>query len=166
MSLPFLLLSMACSFPFGDGSLSEPAVEKMAEEDLQDREIMLALVNDIRKNGCQCGRRYMPPTSPLNLQVQLNEAAQKHAADMYDQQFFRHRGSDGSRVGDRAEQAGYSWTTIGENISAGYTDVQAAFDSWRTSPDHCINMMGKHFQDMGLGQKGNYWVQTLGTKSN
>jgi uncharacterized protein YkwD len=167
LSIPIFFFSLACSLPFGDGRLSSrsPSNEsiKISEE---DRLIMLQLVNDLRQNGCLCGNTYMPPTSPLQLHEKLNQTAQQHAEDMYTKQFFGHRGSDGSRVSDRAERAGYDWQNIGENISAGYPNVQAAYEGWRNSSDHCKNMMADHFQNMGLARKGEYWVQTLGTLSN
>lgn len=166
LSIPILLLSLACSFPFGDGPLSESTPERATKAGDEDRSIMLALVNDLRKSGCKCGSSSLPPTTPLRLQDQLNQTAQRHADDMYTRNFFRHRGSDGSRVGDRAEQVGYNWRSIGENISEGYPDVQAAYEGWRNSSGHCKNMMADHFQNMGLARKGEYWVQTLGTLSN
>lgn len=166
LSIPIFLLSLACSFPFGDGSLSSPSSDEALETNEEDPLIMLRLVNDLREKGCPCGRNYMPPTTPLRIHELLNQTALKHAEDMYTKQFFRHRGSDGSRVGDRAERAGYDWQSIGENISTGYTDVQSAFEAWRTSPDHCKNMMADHYQDMGLARKGDYWVQTLGSPGN
>lgn len=159
-SLPFLFLSIACSLP-----LVEETVEP-APDTLSDQQIMLSLVNDLRKKGCQCGQTYMPPTTSLSENDLLNKVAQIHATDMYHNQFFRHQGSDGSRVSDRAERIGYRWKAIGENISGGYPDIQAVFASWRNSPEHCKNMMTDYFQDMGLGRKGSYWVQTLGSSSN
>lgn len=166
LSIPLLFLSLACSFPFGDGNRSRPASDEAIEANEDDPQIMLELVNDLRKNGCRCGNMNMPPTTPLRLNELLNQTALKHAEDMNSRQFFRHKGSDGSRVGDRAERAGYNWQSIGENISAGYPDVQSAFEAWRTSPDHCKNMMADHYQDMGLARKGDYWVQTFGSLGN
>lgn len=164
--LPLLLLLISCSFPFGEGTFSSSDPEEAFEEATPDEQTILALVNALRSSGCRCGRSTMPPTDSLRSNDRLRAAAQKHAVDMYQNQFFKHRGSDGSRVADRAEQAGYLWKSIGENLSLNYTDARGAFESWRKSPEHCKNMMADHFEDMGLAKVGPYWVQTLGSRSN
>jgi len=53
-----------------------------------------------------------------------------------------HTGSDGSNIGTRATDAGYNWTTLGENILQ-RTDMNAAdaYNQWWTSPPHKANIM-------------------------
>lgn len=104
LSIPIIFLSLACSFPFGEGDFSGPSPDEAIETNEDDPIIMLQLVNDLREKGCQCGDKYVPPTSPLRLHERLNQTALIHARDMYTKQFFGHRGNDGSRVSDRAER--------------------------------------------------------------
>jgi uncharacterized protein YkwD len=83
--------------------------------------------------------------------------------------YFAHRGRDGSTVGQRATRGGYRWRAIGENIAAGPPTADAVVQGWLNSPDHCANLMGPHFTEMGVafvvdtGSKhGIYWVQVFG----
>ena len=70
---------------------------------------MLNLVNQIRAEGCQCGKRYMPPVPPLKWNPNLEKAAKIHAKDMNTNKFIGHKGSDGSKIGERIDQVGYNW---------------------------------------------------------
>lgn len=123
---------------------------------------MLKAVNDLRARGCRCGLKQMPPAPPLSWDNRLAQAARRHAADMAQQGFFSHQGSDGSKVSTRARDTGYQWRHIGENIAYNYPDAEAVVQGWQESPSHCKNMMGADFQQMGAAYQGKYWVQVLG----
>lgn len=167
-SLFLIPLLVACSFHFDDPIVTESHQDIPMNDTEFDAEgwpqALLVLVNDLRQKGCQCGNRYMSPTTPLELEEHLTQAAQIHADDMSQRHFFNHKGSDGSRVGDRATRVGYNWQVVGENISAGYPNVVEAFNGWKTSPPHCQNMMSPDFRHMGAGKQGTYWVQTFGKR--
>jgi uncharacterized protein YkwD len=107
--------------------------------------------------------------SALSVDGRLNAAAQRHAVDMVNNNFFSHTGSDGSTVATRATDAGYSWQMIGENIAAGSPDVDGTYSQWWNSAGHRDNMMNPDFQHMGLAHcyspsttYGHYWVQVFG----
>ena len=57
----------------------------------------------------------------------MEAAALGPSMDMANSNFFSHTGSNGQSVGTRATQAGYTWSTVGENIAAGlsFTAVSA-----------------------------------------
>ena len=128
-------------------------------------EAVLDAVNALRATGCKCpdGKRYGPAPA-LRLNKQLTEAAQTHADDMFRRKYFSHWGRGGSDVSDRVRRAGYRWVMVGENIAQGYPTAEAVVRAWRTSADHCSNLMEPAFRDMGLGQAGPYWVQNLGAR--
>ena len=95
----------------------------------------------------------------------LDAAAQAHANDMRANSFFSHTGSDGSNVGDRATAAGYSWTTIGENIGEGSHSPEDMMDLWMNSPGHRANILNPDFTDLGVGINDSgttLWVQVFG----
>ncbi|MBR9919424.1 MAG: CAP domain-containing protein [Bacteroidetes bacterium] len=123
---------------------------------------MLYLVNEVRSQGCTCGGTFFPAVAPLDWDHQLEMAAGRHAADMDVNGFFSHKGSDGTRVAQRATEAGYVWSSIGENIAFGYQSVEMAVQAWIDSPSHCELMMSPDFIDMGAARSGTYWVQTFG----
>jgi uncharacterized protein YkwD len=91
--------------------------------------------------------------------------------DMANNDFFDHTGSDGLKVWDRASQAGYPWSAIGENIAAGISlsSVSAAVQAWLDSPGHCANIMSPGYTEFGASKYSNsastynvYWTQVFG----
>ncbi len=81
-----------------------------------------------------------------------------------------HIGSDGSGAAQRVSQAGYRWKDMGENIAAGQWDAHAVVAAWLASPEHCANMMGAQFHEMGVAfalapskRPGIYWAQEFGS---
>ena len=159
--LLFALALLACSKP----DLASPADEPVATEESGGlASQMLAEVNALRESGCRCGTRWMPPAPALSWNTQLANAARRHAGDMQRNDFFNHRGSDGSDMAQRIEEAGYQWQTIAENIAWGHPDVASVVQAWKESPGHCENMMNSQYSEMGAARAGAYWVQDLGRR--
>lgn len=130
---------------------------------------MLDAVNAFRAQGRTCGDSSFPAAGPLVWHCKLESAAAAHSTDMASNNFFSHTGSDQSDVSTRVTDAGYSWSTVGENIAAGYSSVGAVMDGWISSPGHCANMMNPNFQDFGSASVNNasseyglYWTQVFG----
>jgi len=131
------------------------------EEEIFKKEFLM-LVNKLRANGCDCGSSTMPPVDAVAWNDQLQKAAQAHSDDMFANNHFDHKGTNGSNPGDRIKNAGYNWSTYGENIANGYPDPEAVFNGWKNSPGHCKNMMSSKFKDLGVAQNGSYWTMILG----
>ena len=123
---------------------------------------LLILVNQLRKEGCKCGRKKMRQVPPIKWNNQLEQAAFNHAKDMAKNNFFKHQGSDGSSISDRIGATGYNWQAVGENIFWGEASPREVFQTWKDSPSHCKNMMNADYDEMGIAQMGNYWVQDFG----
>jgi hypothetical protein len=103
---------------------------------------LVALVNQARANA---------GLAPLVSNTQLVTASQRHSNDMAAGDFLSHTGSDGSDLGMRATQAGYSWNFIGENVLyRGDVSAQGAFNQWWNSAGHRRNMMNASFCDIGV----------------
>ncbi|WP_311063622.1 CAP domain-containing protein [Halomonas sp. DWK9] len=135
----------------------------------EQQQHMLERVNEARHQARQCGEQSFETARPLTWSCPLNAAAQAHANDMAANDYVSHTGQNGSGIGERATQAGYTWRTIGENIAAGHTTADAAIQSWLESPGHCQNLMNDDFTEMGMAQAENtearfthYWVKVLG----
>lgn len=122
---------------------------------------MLALVNDVRATGCDCGGQFYPPAGALSLHPQLQEAAIAHSSDMSARRDMNHLGSDGSRVGTRLTRAGFVWRNAGENIAWNQRSVGQVFNAWKDSPGHCANMMNPVYEYMGLAVENWYWTQVF-----
>jgi uncharacterized protein YkwD len=94
----------------------------------------------------------------LSSQALLNTAARNHSADMACNGFFSHTGSDGSLPWDRVSALGYSYSAIAENIFAGSSNAQTAFDAWMNSPGHRDNMLNPDYTEIGVGYR--YWADS------
>jgi uncharacterized protein YkwD len=131
---------------------------------------VLELVNLARSKPRTCGSNGFPAAPPLTWNKALAAAALAHSSDMANQNYFRHEGRNGSSVGERALQAGYHWSRVGENIAAGQGSEQEVVLGWLASPGHCANIMNPDFAEMGaaytINQKSDksiYWTQVFGT---
>ncbi|MDH4040526.1 MAG: MopE-related protein [Gammaproteobacteria bacterium] len=136
-----------------------------------EEQSMLAAVNATRAQARVCGSGTYPAVPALTWSCNLKNAALGHSADMANNNFFSHTGSDGQSPAYRATQAGYSWSAIGENIAAGtpLSAVSAVVQAWIDSPGHCANMMGSNYTQLGAAKYSNpastygvYWTQVFG----
>lgn len=132
---------------------------------------MLDAVNAFRAQARNCGSRGSFAAAPtLTWSCQLEAAALGHSSDMASNNFFGHQGSNGSSPGQRISQAGYSWSTYGENIAAGGgLSVSDAMGLWVNSGGHCANIMNPGFRNLGAAKAtnasstyGTYWTQIFG----
>ncbi|GMF17067.1 unnamed protein product [Phytophthora lilii] len=74
----------------------------------------------------------------------LQAAAQRQADDMAANNFMGHKGSDGSKMAQRAAEAGFTGGAVAENVAADQKDVNAVVDSWMKSPGHRRNILGNY----------------------
>ena len=159
----------------GPGSGTNPGASPSPDPDGWDPELatmedeVLALVNDLRSRGANCGGSTMAPVPPLSMNAALRSAARHHSQDMADNDYFDHTSLDGRSPWDRMAQAGYDGMPVGENIAAGSATAEATFQQWQNSPGHCMNMMSQNANEIGIGVAfggswGAYWTQTFGAR--
>lgn len=161
ISFSFLLtVLIACSKPV-DGT--EPVIEANNGSAV-NKSLILQLVNDIRKKGCQCGDTWYPPAPSVTWNELLEKAALNHSRDMYQNNYFSHTSQDGNNAGYRIRQVGYNWRSYGENIAMGYKNEGEVVAGWISSPGHCKNIMNKNYKEMGVAKAGSYWTQEFGSK--
>ncbi|MBO0916600.1 sigma-70 family RNA polymerase sigma factor [Streptomyces laculatispora] len=105
---------------------------------------------------------------PLEEDAQLTDAAQRHSDDMSARDFFEHTNPDGADPGRRIADAGYRWSTYGENIARGQQTPESVMESWMNSPGHRANILNCSFKDLGIGihkgPGGPWWTQDFGAK--
>jgi len=176
--LPLLALSVVLAAGCGGGDTdaaagpppaSAPSVATCNLPDFQAA--VLTRVNQFRAAGASCGSRgNFPAAAALSWNARLTNAAAAHSADMVENDFFSHTGSNGSSLANRIDAAGYAWSGIGENIAAGPMTVDAVMSGWMASEGHCANIMNANFREIGVacvpGAAGNkfasYWTMDLG----
>ena len=138
-------------------SADPAAVGSSVDKAFSDR--VLELVNAARAVGRNCGSTPFPAAGPLVWNGQAEQAARTQAEYLQQNNLFSHTGARGSSVGDRLTATGYVWSTVGENIAAGFTDIADVVQGWVDSPGHCVNIMNGNFVDVGV-------VLIPGTSSN
>ena len=93
----------------------------------------------------------------VSMDTTLMRIAYGHAADMLDQRFFSHTGSNGSSVTQRIVQGGYpgnpeTWLAA-ENLgwaTASFATPRAIVDAWLASPAHREVMLDPVYDQVGL----------------
>ena len=133
------------------------------------RSEVIQLVNRVRSRGAVCGRQRFGPASALSANRSLTNAAQSHSQDMAKRRRMSHTGSNGSSMAQRAQQAGYRYSTIGENVGVGQKSATGIVGGWLKSPGHCANLMKRNFNEAGVGvARGRdgklYWTMVYGRR--
>ncbi|MGL5940349.1 MAG: CAP domain-containing protein [Waterburya sp.] len=106
---------------------------------------------------------------PLRINAQLDQAADLHTQDQANMDKMSHTGSDGSSMGTRIQNAGYQYSTAGENVAAGYLDAEAVVAGWMGSEGHRANILNASFEELGVGygtsdDGTSYWTQNFGSE--
>ncbi|WP_371226846.1 CAP domain-containing protein [Roseovarius sp. 2305UL8-3] len=113
-----------------------------------------AMLNALRT---QNGRHALRPNRALM------RAAQMHAQDMGTNNFMDHRGSNGSKVRQRASRHGYRACNIAENLGLGQGSASEVMNQWMNSPAHRKNMLHGQMKEYGLARgPRNAWVLVFG----
>ncbi|MGK9064541.1 CAP domain-containing protein [Stutzerimonas chloritidismutans] len=131
---------------------------------------ILERVNAARSQPRRCGDQAFEAAPALGWSDTLADAALAHSQDMARRDYFSHRAPNGEQAGDRARQAGYRWSRVGENIAAGQGSAEQVVAGWLASPGHCANIMNADFTEMGAAYAtdkastaGSYWTQVFAT---
>lgn len=122
-----------------------------------DYQKVLELVNKARKEE---------GANPLILNNELVIASFNHSEDMLNQDYFSHSGKNGSSFSERARNANYDGSPMGENIAKGQRSPESVVNTWLTSSGHRRNMLNPKATEMGIGRstEGNYWTQIMGRR--
>ena len=118
-------------------------------------------------------RRIANGLAPLTGNAALDQAAQRHAADMAASGRLGHTGSDGSSMEDRVRGAGYSYRSLGENVAVGQAGAAEVVADWMDSPGHRANILMAEAREIGVGfaegaavgnMPGRFWVLVVGAR--
>ncbi len=114
------------------------------------REATLCLINQERARNNEL---------PLQVNQQLQQAAQSHSEQMISEDYFAHISPSGETPLQRVTATGYLPNsqvgyTIGENIAWGTLSLatpQAIVEAWIASPEHLANILESNYKDTGIG---------------
>ena len=89
---------------------------------------------------------------PLIENTTLDRTAYAKAKDMLDRQYFEHISPSGKGVGDLANNVGYDYITVGENLALGnFTTSADIVTAWMNSPGHRANILNDAYTEIGVG---------------
>ena len=92
--------------------------------------------------------------SKLSENSKLNASAEAKVDDMFAQQYFEHVSPLGISVDNLAENVGYAYIVVGENLALGnFKDNQALVTAWMNSPGHRANILNPRFTEIGVSVK-------------
>ena len=119
---------------------------------------LIGLINQARKDA---------GIPEMTVNAQLMNAAQGHSLDMACNNFLGHSGSDGSWIGNRLINAGYTNPYYMEIIAIGLP--QDAMIQWRNDKDHWDVVLNSGLTEFGVGYVyskfsafGGYWTVDMG----
>jgi uncharacterized protein YkwD len=81
----------------------------------------------------------------------VRDSARANSQHMIVHGFFSHTSPEGLSLVDRLTENGIAWTSVGENIAAGYATPQAVFNAWLASPGHRQNIESEVWTHTGVG---------------
>lgn len=101
--------------------------------------------------------------APLSVNISLVKAAEDHAKDMYDNNYFSHTSKDGREPEDRVRKYDSTLTYIGENIAKNQMTPEEVVEDWMSSDGHRKNILNDKYKYIGVAYYNGYWVQDFGS---
>lgn len=98
------------------------------------------------------GQRAVRASSDLML------AAQAHAEDMAEYEYFSHTSRNGMKYNERIKRSGFTACFRSENIARGVYDGSQVMKMWIKSPTHQVNNVSPKSTHYGVGMADGYWV--------
>lgn len=106
---------------------------------------------------------------PLQWNPRLAAAAASHASDLQTCSKLAHDGCTGSTLPQRAEQAGYAYRRVAENLALCACDAADVVRLWLTSAGHRANLLDPNVTELGADTRVDaadlrraQWVLVLG----
>ncbi|MFQ6047833.1 MAG: CAP domain-containing protein [Phycisphaerae bacterium] len=152
-------VSPGCQWLPGSGVAGQQSVCQVPEQAESFVERVVELVNLERTSR---------GLEPLSVNATLTQIARDYACQMITGGFFAHTNPlTGAGLADRANQYGYGFLKIGENLAAGQQSPEQVMQAWMDSPDHAANILDDEFVEIGVavrtgGRYEIYWVQEFG----
>ena len=149
-----LLVTATLSACGSTGSSTSSAIVQVDQSKMPAADAVLPSFNDIR---IQNGRQQVTRSAAAD------RAARIHAEDMARNNFFSHRGSDGTDGPQRISRAGCGGFRA-ENIAEGSFNEKTVLQAWMNSPSHRASMLKPKVRYYGLANVDRYWVMTLSSR--
>lgn len=103
---------------------------------------LLTQTNQVRSASSQ---------KPLQLNYDLNTAAQEKANDLASYNYWSAISPSGQSPWQLIKSSGYPYQTAGENMAYGFNSSKALLSAWVSSPGHKSNIVNGNFDEVGFG---------------
>ncbi len=110
---------------------------------------ILSITNEIRKSNGLTG---------LVLDDKLTAAAEYHARDMAENNYFDHTSKDGTDFYTRITRFTTDYSMLGENIAKGDMTAEQVMDLWMNSDGHRANILNSDYCHIGIAHYNGYFV--------
>lgn len=162
-ALFFIILVFFLSALFFPSGLNPFSEKLRAVADISVQELIDATNAKRKENGLL----------PLSSNVELSNAANKKAEDMFAKDYWAHNSPDGKTPWFFIKQSGYNYVYAGENLARGFSNANDVVSAWMASPSHKANLLSSNFKDVGFavksgklnGEQTFLVVQELGSRS-
>ena len=127
---------------------------------VQVTDVQQSVVDSVNSHRARAGQ------GALSIDSRLTAAAQGHSDYMAREQIMAHAGAGSTDGGQRISNAGYRWTTWGENVAAGQKTPADVMAAWMNSSGHRANILQNRVAHIGVaateGSNGVvYWTMVL-----
>ncbi|WP_234119528.1 CAP domain-containing protein [Clostridium hydrogenum] len=100
----------------------------------------------------------------LKYNWELSRVARAKSQDMADKNYFSHQSPTFGSTFSLITKYGIVYSAAGENIAYGYINPSTVMNGWMNSPGHKANILGKQYNEIGVGLTKNskgqiYWTQ-------
>jgi uncharacterized protein YkwD len=136
-----------------------PAEAAARQSPCQNRDLQFASNPPLVRDALLCEIAHVRRTAQtLQVDVQLDLAAGRHAADMVERRYFSHVSPGGGDLAERARRTGYAargctWR-VGEVLAWGAeprATAAATVRAWMNSPGHRRILVSRRYRDVGIG---------------
>lgn len=115
---------------------------------------VLGYATDISSGGLNSAtnaQRASAGLSALNINGQLQQAAQSKAAHMFANQYWAHDAPDGTTPWSFISSSGYEYSVVGENLAKNFSTSSGVVNAWMNSDAHRANLLKSQYVDVGYG---------------
>lgn len=96
------------------------------------------------------GERVRQGLDPLPVDLELSAIAREKSQDMIENNYFAHESPTYGSAADMLDDAGYEYTSVGENIARS-ASVEKAHAALMSSQNHRRNILGSQWKRIGIG---------------
>lgn len=148
--------------------VSVPVAKPTTTQQVTQKPLALSVEGVLAQANAQ---RYKAGLPLLRNNEDLAKMAEVKAHDMIARNYFAHESPTGKNVGELAEDQGYDYLSVGENLAfGGFENNTKLVDAWMNSPGHRANIMSNTYTEIGIavmqgelnGKKGWFAVQEFG----